>query len=54
MKDKAELRKALLDHLEGALAIADELNESAVGYLIETALDQARSRDIDRLRGQAT
>ena len=52
MKDESELRKALLEHLEGALAIADELHESAIGYLIETAIDQARDRDLDWLRGQ--
>jgi hypothetical protein len=51
MKDERTLRKALAEHLE-ALAIADELQESAVGYLIETALDQARARDIDRLSGR--
>ena len=43
---------ALVEHLEGALAVADELHESSVGYLIEYALDQMRAGDVDRLRGE--
>ena len=52
MKDEAQLRKALVEHLEGALAVADELRESSVGDLIECALDQMRAGDGDRLRGE--
>jgi len=39
MKDTKELRKALAEHLEAALALADELNEGTVGFTVETALD---------------
>ena len=35
MEDETAMRKALLDHLEGALAIAEALNESEVRTLIE-------------------
>jgi hypothetical protein len=31
-------------HLEDALALADELQDGHTGYLIERALDEARSR----------
>jgi hypothetical protein len=51
MKDETALRKALLENLEGALAIAEALNESKVRSLIEVALDEARALDIERLRG---
>jgi hypothetical protein len=37
------LRDKMLEHLEAALAIADELKSGTVGYLVETALDQARA-----------
>jgi len=37
------LRNKMLEHLEAALAISDELNSGTVGYLIETALDQVRA-----------
>jgi len=30
-------------HLEDALALADEINDGATGFLIERALDEARS-----------
>jgi hypothetical protein len=36
--------------LEAALAIADELNESMAGYMVERAMDIIRDGDIDRLR----
>ena len=51
MKDETALRKALLEHLEAALAIAETLNETKVQSLIEVALDEARARGIDRLHG---
>jgi hypothetical protein len=38
-----QLHEKLLEHLEAALAISDELKSSTVGYLIETALDQTRA-----------
>ena len=37
------LRDKMMEHLEAALAIADETKSGTVGYLIERALDQARS-----------
>jgi hypothetical protein len=38
-----EKRRRMIEHLEAALALADELRDSVTGYLIETALDQARA-----------
>ena len=51
MKDETALRKALLEQLEAALAIAEQLSEGKVRSLIEVALDEARARGIDRLHG---
>jgi hypothetical protein len=34
------LREKLMDHLEAALALADETKDGVVGYLVESALDQ--------------
>jgi hypothetical protein len=42
--DDAEKRGQLIRHLEHALAYADELEDGHTGYLIERALDEARSR----------
>jgi hypothetical protein len=42
--DTVEERGRLIAHLENALAIADEIQDSATGFLIERALDEARSR----------
>jgi DNA-binding ferritin-like protein len=42
--DQAEKRGQLIRHLEDALALADELQDGHTGYLIERALDEARSR----------
>jgi DNA-binding ferritin-like protein len=44
MSDVAETRGKLIRHLEEALALADEIGDAATGYLIERALDEARSR----------
>jgi DNA-binding ferritin-like protein len=44
MKDNVEKRGRLIRQLEDALAIADELEDGATGYLIERALDEARSQ----------
>ena len=41
MTDHAEKRGQLIRHLEDALALADEVED---GFLIERALDEARSR----------
>jgi hypothetical protein len=40
----ADKRGEIIKHLEEALAIADELEDGATGYLIERALDEARSQ----------
>jgi hypothetical protein len=42
--DLAEKRGEIIRHLEDALAIADEIADGETGYLIERALDAARSR----------
>ncbi|MGE0279266.1 MAG: hypothetical protein AB7P20_01450 [Rhizobiaceae bacterium] len=39
----AELRQKMMDHLEAALALADEKRDGITGYLIESALDQLRA-----------
>jgi len=44
MIDSAEKRGQIIKHLEDALALVDELNDGPTGYLIERALDEARSR----------
>jgi hypothetical protein len=43
MIDPASKRGELIN-LEDAMAIADELEDGATGYLIERALDEARSQ----------
>lgn len=50
MKPERELRKSLMEHLEAAFAIADELRESTAGFAIETAMDIIRAGDVERLR----
>jgi DNA-binding ferritin-like protein len=40
----------IIKHLEQALALADELGDGGTGFLIEQALDEARSRQF-RLAG---
>jgi hypothetical protein len=42
--DLAEKRGEIIKHLEDALSIADDIEDGEVGYLIERALDAARSR----------
>jgi hypothetical protein len=44
MIDPAQKRGEIIKHLENALALADELEDGATGYLIKRALDEARSR----------
>jgi hypothetical protein len=44
MIDAAENRGQIIRHLEDALALADELEDGQTGFLIERALDEARSR----------
>jgi hypothetical protein len=36
-------REKMIEHLEQALNLADELHDSVTGYLIECALDEARA-----------
>jgi hypothetical protein len=44
MTDEAEKRGQLIGHLEEALTLADEIEDGQTGFLIERALDEARSR----------
>ena len=44
MTDEADKRGQLIRHLEDALALADEIEDGETGFLIERALDEARSR----------
>jgi hypothetical protein len=44
MINEAEARGKIIKHLEDALAIAEEIEDGTTGYLIEQALDEARSR----------
>ena len=46
MLDAGKKRRVMIEHLEAALAFADELGDGATGYLIERALDEGRSRSI--------
>ncbi len=50
MTDEADKRGQLIRHLEDALALADEIEDGEIGFLIERALDEARSRQF-RLTG---
>jgi hypothetical protein len=50
MTDEAEKRGQLIRHLEDALALADEIEDGQTGFLIERAIDEARSRQFRRLR----
>jgi hypothetical protein len=50
MTDEAEKRGQLIRHLEEALALAEEMEDGQTGFLIERALDEARSRQF-RLAG---
>src|SRR5213080_1788288 len=44
MTNEAEKRSKLIRHLEDALALADEIEDGHTGFVIERALDEARSR----------
>jgi hypothetical protein len=44
MTDEPDKRGQIIRHLEDALALADEIEDGHTGYLIERALDEARSR----------
>lgn len=38
-----QMRAKMIEHLEAALALADETRDGSVGYLIEMALDTIRA-----------
>ena len=42
--DAAEKRGQVIKHLEEALALADDIEDGNTGFLIERALDEARSQ----------
>jgi hypothetical protein len=44
-------RDQVIEHLVAALALADEINDTATGYLIERALDEARAAIVPSLAG---
>jgi hypothetical protein len=44
MVDSVERQGAMIEPLEDALALADELNDGGTGYLIECTLDEARAQ----------
>jgi hypothetical protein len=39
----AALRMKMIEHLEAALALADETQDGMAGYMIERALDEMRA-----------
>jgi hypothetical protein len=43
MIDSAQKRGEVIRHLEDALSLADEIQDGQTGFLIERALDEARS-----------
>ena len=43
MEDQSERRRKLIEHLESAMRIADEIGQPVTAYLIERALDEARA-----------
>jgi hypothetical protein len=49
MTHEAEKCGQLIRYLEDALALADEIQDGHTGYLIERALDEARSRQFRRI-----
>ena len=53
MSDTAEKRGQIIRLLEEAFALADEIEDGNTGYLIERALDEARSRHFIPIAGQS-
>jgi hypothetical protein len=43
-EDIDRFRTKMIEHLEAALALADETGDGTVGYMIEAALDTIRSQ----------
>src|SRR5262249_15416762 len=54
MTDHAEKRGQLIRHLEDAPVLADEIEDDQTGFLIERALDEARSRHFRPIAGIAS
>jgi hypothetical protein len=42
MRDTAADRGKIIEHLEAALAPSEETRDAALGYLIESAVEEAR------------
>jgi hypothetical protein len=47
--DTIQIRTAIISYLEGALEFADQIGDASTAYLIERALDEARSRQFSGL-----
>ena len=47
--EATQSRAVMIAYLEGALAFAEEIKESTTAYLIERALDEARSKQFSGL-----
>ena len=43
MEHQSERRQELIEHLETAMRLADEMGQPITAYLIERALDEARA-----------
>ena len=50
MTPREDQRRRMIEHLQAALDLADGLNDSLTGYLIERALDEARAGGIEHAR----
>lgn len=46
MQDQSEQRRKMIEHLEAAKRIADEIGESVTAYLIDCALLEARTAKV--------
>ena len=47
--DATQARAAMISYLAGALEFAEQIKDSTTAYLIERALDEARSRQFSGL-----
>ena len=47
--DRTQARAAIVTYLESALKLAEEIDDSTTIYLIERALDEARSQRISTM-----
>jgi hypothetical protein len=52
--DTAPQRAAMIAYLEGALEFAGKLEEPTTAYLIEHALDEARSKAVSSISSEET